>query len=93
MPFKGVLGNNDQGDKKKLLRFQEIWLWFWCLSKVIKQNDSNIFVVHDPLDIEESFYGEGNIIVHGHAHRFRNEVVNGIIFPIWWMRWIFERKK
>ena len=78
MPFMGVFGNNDQGDKTELLEVCEKYDFdFDAYPKVIKQNNSNIFVVHDPLDIEESFYGEGNIIVHGHTHRFRDEVIKG----------------
>ena len=80
MPLKGVFGNNDQGDKTELLEVCEKYDFdFDAYPKVIKQNNSNIFVVHDPLDIEESFYGEGNIIVHGHTHRYRNEVINNTI--------------
>ena len=78
MPFKGVFGNNDQGDKRELLEICKKYDFdFDAYPKIIRQNNSNIFVVHDPLDIEESFYGEGNIIVHGHTHRFRDELVNG----------------
>ena len=32
--------------------------------------------MHDPLDIVKSFYGEENIIVHGHTHRFRDEQIH-----------------
>lgn len=78
MPFTGVFGNNDQGDKKKLLEVCKKYDFdFDAYPKVIKQNNFNIFVVHDPLDIEESFYDEGNIIVHGHTHRFRDELIKG----------------
>jgi predicted phosphodiesterase len=41
----------------------------------IQISDENfLFAVHDPNDIENRFYKPGNIIVHGHTHRFRDEV-------------------
>lgn len=41
----------------------------------IKISEKNLlFAVHDPKDIEEVFYKPGNIIVHGHTHRFRDEI-------------------
>ena len=41
----------------------------------IKISEKNfLFAVHDPDDIEDDFYKKGNIIVHGHTHRFRDEI-------------------
>ena len=36
-----------------------------------------LYAIHDPNDIDEEFYEPGNIIVHGHTHRFRDEIHKG----------------
>ena len=74
-PLKGVFGNNDHGDKESLLKVCEEKGFLFQDKLEIQISDENfLFVVHDPNDIENRFYKPGNIIVHGHTHRFRNEV-------------------
>ena len=75
MPLKGVFGNNDQGELKGLNEVCKSYKFDF--SNSFRQDfalDRKIFTVHDPLDISENFYGQGNIILHGHTHRYRNEV-------------------
>lgn len=76
VPLIGVFGNNDQGEINDLKRI--------CLKygfdfsenyKELNLKDKKVFIVHDPNDIQERFYGKDNIILHGHTHRFRNEVL------------------
>ena len=73
--LKGVFGNNDQGDKEGLLKVCEEKGFLFQDKLEIQISDENyLFAVHDPNDIETKFYKPGNIIVHGHTHRFRDEV-------------------
>ena len=60
--------------KEKDFLFQDI-----LEIRISKEN--SLFAVHDPNDIEDRFYKPGNIIVHGHTHRFRDEIYkNTFIF-------------
>ncbi len=76
--LKGVFGNNDQGEKEGLKKVCEEKDFLFQDKLEIKISDENfLFAVHDPNDIEDRFYKPGNIIVHGHTHRFRNEIYKG----------------
>ena len=80
MPLKGVFGNNDQGELKGLNEVCKNYKFDF--SNSFRQDfalDRKIFTVHDPLDISENFYGQGNIILHGHTHRYRNEMINNTL--------------
>ncbi len=77
MPLKGVFGNNDQGEIEGLSAICS--MYNFDFNETFRQDmalEKKIYTVHDPLDIKESFYGRGNIILHGHTHRYRNEVIN-----------------
>ena len=82
VPLKGVFGNNDQGDKEDLKKICKEKNFLFQDKLEIQISDENfLFVVHDPIDIEDRFYKPGNIIVHGHTHRFRDEIFrNTFIF-------------
>lgn len=76
--LKGVFGNNDQGEKEGLKKVCEEKDFLFQDKLEIKISDKNfLFAVHDPNDIENRFYKPGNIIVHGHTHRFRDEIYKG----------------
>lgn len=76
MPLKGVFGNNDIGDKDELLSVCKLMNFeFSDKIHIEMPNKKSIFVVHDPKDIEDDFYNPGNIIFHGHTHRFRDEIL------------------
>tara|TARA_S200000501_G_C20479255_1_gene593091 strand:+ start:80 stop:568 length:489 start_codon:yes stop_codon:yes gene_type:complete len=78
MPLKGVFGNNDQSEKEDLIKVcEEKNFLFKDKLEIRISNENFLFAIHDPNDIEDRFYQHGNIIVHGHTHRFRNEVING----------------
>ena len=78
VPLKGVFGNNDQSEKEDLIRVcEEKNFLFRDKLEIRISNENFLFAIHDPNDIEDRFYKPGNIIVHGHTHRFRNEVING----------------
>ena len=73
--LKGVFGNNDQQEKEELLKICKDKNFIFKEKLKIKISKNNfLFAVHDPNDIEDTLYKAGNIIVHGHTHRFRNEV-------------------
>ncbi len=73
--LKGVFGNNDQGEKDALLKICEEKGFVFKDKLRLPISESNyLYAVHDPNDIEDEFYKSGNIIVHGHTHRFRDEV-------------------
>ena len=82
VPLKGVFGNNDQGEKEDLIKVcEEKDFLFQDILEIQISNENYLFAVHDPKDIEERFYKPGNIIVHGHTHRFRDEIYkNTFIF-------------
>ncbi len=78
MPLNVVFGNNDQGDKEELIRVcKQKKFSYQDELQIDLQNDKKIIALHDPKDIKEEFYKDGNIIVHGHTHRFRDEKING----------------
>ncbi len=71
----GVYGNNDQGDIKDLeavCRKNNFDFVQGFREELIQ--GKKVFIVHDPLDIEDSFYAYGDMIFHGHTHRYRDEV-------------------
>jgi len=75
MPLKGVFGNNDQDEKHDLLKVCEEKNFLFKEKLKIKISENNfLYAIHDPNDIEDDFYKPGNIIVHGHTHRFRDEI-------------------
>lgn len=82
VPLKGVFGNNDQGEKEDLMKVcEEKDFLFQDILEIRISNENYLFAVHDPNDIEDRFYKPGNIIVHGHTHRFRDEIYkNTFIF-------------
>ena len=75
-PLKGVFGNNDQDEKEDLLKVcKEKGFLFEEIMEIKISDENFLFAIHDPNDIEDRFYKPGNIIVHGHTHRFRNEIL------------------
>ena len=77
MPLLGVFGNNDQEEKESLKEIcKKRGFSFSDELKIKFSNNKFIYAIHDPLDIKDNFYASGNIIVHGHTHRFRDENVN-----------------
>ena len=76
-PLVGVFGNNDQGDKESLINVSNKYGFdIQEGPKILELADKKIFIVHDPLEIKEYFFDEADIILHGHTHRYRNEIIN-----------------
>ncbi|OUX64094.1 MAG: hypothetical protein CBE41_04305 [Gammaproteobacteria bacterium TMED281] len=77
-PLRGVFGNNDQEEKDGLLKVcKEKSFLFKDMLKIQISKTNFLYAIHDPNDIDEEFYEPGNIIVHGHTHRFRDEIHKG----------------
>ena len=77
MSLIGVYGNNDQEEKYALQEvITEHNVDISDGPKILELNGKKIFIVHDPNEIEDYFYGPSNLIVHGHTHRYRNEIIN-----------------
>ena len=75
-PLVGVFGNNDQGDKESLTEISNRYGFdIEDGPKILELADKKIFIVHDPLEIQDNFFNEADIILHGHTHRHRDEVV------------------
>tara|TARA_X000000950_G_C13844616_1_gene631757 strand:- start:936 stop:1424 length:489 start_codon:yes stop_codon:yes gene_type:complete len=76
IPLHGVFGNNDQGDKNYLKDVcDKLSFDFKDEVNILTKSGKRIYIVHDPLHIQDSFYGHKKIIVHGHTHRFRSEII------------------
>ncbi len=78
----GVFGNNDEEEVEFLKKISKKYNFeFRDNPLVMKLSDRSLVVYHDPKDINETYYDKGNIIVHGHTHRHRDEVFrNSYIF-------------
>ncbi len=78
----GVYGNNDRNEKglkevanKNNFLFQEP-------PQTIILCNKNIAIFHEPEDIDD-FLTENqkvDIVIHGHTHRYRNEIKKGVLF-------------
>ena len=59
-PLKGVFGNNDQGEKESLLKVcSENDFIFEDILKIEISKNNFLFAIHDPNDIDESFFKQG----------------------------------
>ena len=78
----GVYGNNDRyevGIKETAARHN---FQFQEHPKSINLCERNIAVFHEPELIEEFLLDKKNIdiVLHGHTHRYRNEVLNDVLY-------------
>ena len=81
-PLIVVLGNNDIEERSGL---EEVAKSFKC--KIydepffIELNSLKISVFHHPDLIEDSTFAENDLILHGHTHRYRSELIkNTLVF-------------
>lgn len=78
MPLKGVFGNNDLEEKDSLLEVCDRYSFaFSDLLKIDLPNERALYAIHNPEDLKDYFFEDDNIIVHGHTHRYRDEILNG----------------
>lgn len=78
----GVYGNNDRNElgikevaKKHTFNFQEP-------PKLLSLSNRNIAIFHEPDCIDSFIFDNKNIdvVLHGHTHRYRNEIKDGVLY-------------
>ena len=78
----GVYGNNDRNEigieeaaNKNNFKFQEP-------PNILTLCLKNIAIFHEPDSIDDFLLKNKNtdIVIHGHTHRYRNEIKNGVLF-------------
>ena len=78
----GVYGNNDRNEKGlKEVANNNNFLFQEPPQTIILCN-KNIAIFHEPEDIDD-FLTENqkvDIVIHGHTHRYRNEIKKGVLF-------------
>ena len=79
--FLGVLGNNDRNEPDLLKTAAEISIRLESPPLELSEFRRNIAVFHEPDQIENFLKESKNIdiVLHGHTHRYRNEVFNGTL--------------
>ena len=78
----GVYGNNDRNEKGlKEVADNNNFLFQEPPQTIILCN-KNIAIFHEPEDIDDFLIENQkvDVVIHGHTHRYRNEVKNGILF-------------
>ena len=78
----GVYGNNDRYETDLRDITERYNFCFQEPPKFIKLSNKNIAIFHEPDDIESYLPHNGNIdiVLHGHTHRYRNEMKDGVFF-------------
>ena len=72
----GVYGNNDQEEKKDLVKAAaEFNCFFYDEPYYFKLNGVSISIIHHPELINEKMLDSSNAIVHGHTHKYRDEML------------------
>ena len=82
MPFIGVFGNNDELEKKDLLlESKKFNCKLFNEPHFLKIDNKRIQILHHPDLITDEMILNSDIILHGHTHRYRSEVIdNALIF-------------
>lgn len=81
-PLVGVYGNNDRNE----LGIKEVALKnnfdFKEPPSILTLNNKNLAIFHEPEYIEEFLKRNQyvDIVIHGHTHRYRNEINNNILY-------------
>ena len=79
-PLKGVFGNNDLNEPGLEETASRLGFEFKLPPLILTLDDVKLAVLHEPEVIDKVIEYERDIdlILHGHTHRYRNEVTNGI---------------
>ena len=77
----GVYGNNDRNEEgiKEIAEFNNFS--FQEPPKIFSVYEKNIAIFHEPDQIDNFLEKNKrtNIVVHGHTHRYRNEIKDGVL--------------
>jgi len=78
--LKGVFGNNDLNEPGLRETASKLGFEFKLPPLILTLEGVKLAILHEPEAIEKLIGYEKNIdlILHGHTHRYRNEVTNGI---------------
>ena len=72
----GVYGNNDQEEKKDLMKAAtEFNCSFYDEPYYLKLNGVSVCIIHHPELINEKMLDSSDAIVHGHTHKYRDEIL------------------
>lgn len=78
----GVYGNNDRneiGIKEAVAKYK---FQFQEPPNLLNLCNRNIAIFHEPESIDDFLEDKNDIdvVLHGHTHRYRNEIINGVLF-------------
>ena len=79
-PLLGVFGNNDQEEQGLIETARENGFNFQEPPFSLEINNRKIAIFHEPNEIE-NYIKENpsiNLIIHGHTHRYRNEMIGEV---------------
>ena len=73
----GVYGNNDQEEKKDLIKTAtEFDCSFYEEPYFFKTRDVSFTIIHHPELIDHKMLKVSDVIIHGHTHKYREEIFN-----------------
>ena len=77
----GVYGNNDMDEKGLEETASANGFKFQLPPFYFEYAGRKIAVMHDPINLEEVIdrYKALDLIIHGHTHRYRYEIINGVV--------------
>ena len=80
VPFLGVYGNNDVGERHRLeIEADRFGMDLTDPPRLIDWAGRQIMVVHDPHEAPATPPGELDLVLHGHTHRHRHERLDGTL--------------
>ena len=80
MPLIGVFGNNDINEKKHLvIESKKYNFKLYDEPFFLHIDQIKIAILHHPELIDETMTNETDLILHGHTHRYRSEIINNAL--------------
>ena len=78
----GVYGNNDRNEEGLKETAESNNFFFQEPPKILSIEERNIAIFHEPEDIDNFLIKNETIsvVIHGHTHRYRNEIRDGVLF-------------
>jgi putative phosphoesterase len=74
LPFLGVYGNNDLGERRRLeAEAERFGMDLADPPRVVDWAGRQIMVVHDPMEAPAQLPLQLDLVLHGHTHRHRHE--------------------